>query len=101
MKLINRITILTNENLHINTGQHGGAALCAIRINRTFSAEDVDSQMLFAEGKNLPNGVEGAIAQKDINPWESNTELRKVKNLLVKLPMRWPMDGMPKSFVID
>lgn len=79
--------------LHINTGQHGGAALCAIRINRALSAEDVDSQMLFAEGKMMPNGVEGAVAQKDRNPWESNTELRKVKNLLVKLPMRWPMDA--------
>ena len=55
--------------LHINTGQQGGAAWCAIRIGKALAHEGVESRMLFAEGNTLPNGVEGAIAKEDYSSW--------------------------------
>lgn len=57
--------------LHINTAQHGGAALCAIRINKALKSAGVDTKMLFAEGDGLPQDVEGAIACKDHKTWQS------------------------------
>lgn len=51
--------------LHLNTYQEGGAAYCAVRINKALVAEGVDSKMLFAFGNEMPKGVEGAIAEKD------------------------------------
>lgn len=55
--------------LHINTSQTGGAALCARRINNALVQAGIDSRMLFAEGNNLPQGVQGAIAIKDDCQW--------------------------------
>lgn len=55
--------------LHINTGQQGGAAWCAIRINRALLQAGVESRMLFADGNTLPNDVEGAIAKVDRCCW--------------------------------
>lgn len=76
--------------LHISTGQQGGAAWCAMRISRALTAEGIDSRMLFAEGKIMPEGIEGAIASKDRNPWNSNYITRKIKNQLVKMTLSVP-----------
>lgn len=75
--------------IHLNTGQAGGAAWCAIRINKALSQIGVDSKMLFAEGESLPEGVKGAIAERDKEFWYSNPLLSKVKHLLNRMPWYW------------
>lgn len=55
--------------LHICTTLEGGAALCARRINNALEQVGIDSRMLFAEGNNLPRGIQGAIALKDDCQW--------------------------------
>ena len=75
--------------LHINTAQTGGAAWCAIRINKALQLEGVDSRMLFSGGAVLPEGVKGAIAEKDKNFWFSNRLTTKIKHLLNRMPWYW------------
>ena len=70
--------------LHINTGQAGGAALCAIRINKALVQEGIDSRMLFAEGNTMPEGVKGAIASQDRVIWNDCSVLQMIKNLLAR-----------------
>ena len=73
--------------LHINTGQMGGAAWCAIRLCKSLVQSGVDSRMLFAEGKILPDGIDGAIAYPDKHCWQSIPVLRNVLyRLLPKIP---------------
>ncbi len=67
--------------LHINTYQWGGAAWCAIRICRALSEIGIDSQMLFAEGSSMPEGIDGDIAKADRIIWNENRVLNKVRNL--------------------
>lgn len=55
--------------LHISTLQEGGAALCAQRINNALTFKGVESRMLFAIGKQLPQGIHGEIANKDRCLW--------------------------------
>ena len=76
--------------LHINTGQSGGAAWCAIRINKALVQEGIDSRMLFAEGNAMPEGVQGAIAERDEIFWNRNWILKKIRNQLAKFS--WYMD---------
>ena len=76
--------------LHINTGQNGGAAWCAIRINKALVYEGIDSRMLFAEGNKMPKGVQGAIAERDNIIWNRNWILKKIRNQLAKFS--WYMD---------
>lgn len=64
--------------LHINTGQSGGAAWCAIRISKALKAEGIDSRMLFAEGGTIHDDVDGAIAEPDRHWWFSVPVLRSV-----------------------
>lgn len=85
------LQIVRMKVLHINTTQTGGAAWCAIRINNSLVHKGVDTCMLFAEGKNMPEGVEGAIAMRDVYFWNRNWILRKIRNQLVKIP--WFMDA--------
>lgn len=78
--------------LHINTVQKGGAAWCAIRINQSLVHNGIDSRMLFAMGKDLPVGVDGAIAEPDKNWWRSVPIIRGIFNrLLLCMPffMNW------------
>ena len=76
--------------LHINTGQSGGAAWCAIRINKALMQEGIDSRMLFAEGNAMPEGIQGAIAVRDEIFWNRNWRLKKIRNQLAKFS--WYMD---------
>ena len=64
--------------LHINTAQQGGAALCARRIHEALVKAGEDSKMLFAEGSELPEGIEGAIAKKDECLWIKIPVLRSI-----------------------
>lgn len=73
--------------LHINTSQQGGAALCAMRISRALSAQGVDSRMLFAEGRTMPEGIEGDIAQPDKSCWDKNILTRIGRRVLVHTPL--------------
>lgn len=73
--------------LHINTLQHGGAALCAMRINNALKAQGIDSRMLFAEGTSLPEGISGAIAQQDKSFWDSNIIGRIIRRLFANTPL--------------
>lgn len=72
--------------LHINSYQEGGAAWCAIRISKALSQEGEDCRMLFAEGDAMPDGVDGAIALHDNSVWRSNPVLRRIHNLLLRMP---------------
>lgn len=73
--------------LHINTVQYGGAAWCAIRINHSLKQRGVESKMLFAQGKNLPEGVDGAIAKQDkIVHYRNNWLVSKIRHLMMRLP---------------
>lgn len=77
--------------LHVNSIQEGGAAWCAICINKALVQQGVDSKMLFAQGTLLPDGVEGAIAEKDaILKFRSNSLFVKFRHLLMRLP--WYMN---------
>lgn len=70
----------------------GGAAWCAIRINKALANIGVESRMLFAIGKSMPEGVEGAIAERDKEFWYSYPLLSKVKHLLNRMPWYWDME---------
>lgn len=82
--------IVRMKVLHINTLQTGGAAWCAIRINKALAHEGIDSRMLFAEGNEMPEGVQGAIAERDNIIWNRNWRLKKIRNQLAKFS--WYMD---------
>ena len=75
--------------LHINTEQMGGAAWCAIRINKALANIGIESRMLFANGESMPDGLEGAIAEQDKEFWYSNPVLGKIKHLLMRTPWYW------------
>ena len=70
--------------LHINTNQIGGAALCAMRINKALAQKGIDSRMLFAEGKTLPDGIKGSIATPDNYIWNNYRLLRFIKRILTR-----------------
>lgn len=74
--------------LHINTSTAGGgAAWCAIRINKALCKTGVQSRMLFAQGDILPNGVGGAFAYKDkIVHQRNNIVISKLRHLLMRIP---------------
>lgn len=84
--------------LHINTLQTAGAALCAMRINSALIKEGIDSRMLFAEGKSMPKGIVGAIADRDKSFWYSHPWLLRLKYLLAKLPL-WSLADKEKMEV--
>jgi len=75
--------------LHISSVQSGGAGWCAIRINKALAEEGIDSRMLFAEGNEMPEGVEGAIAKPDNNFIARHKLLSKTKHLLLHFGI-WP-----------
>lgn len=84
--------------LHINTMQTAGAALCAMRINNALIKEGIDSRMLFAEGESIPEGIVGAIAERDKSFWYSHSWLLRLKYLLAKLPL-WSLEDKEKMEV--
>lgn len=86
--------------LHINTFQEGGAALCAIRINKALMSQGIESRMLFAHGASLPKGVNGAIADKDrIVRLRSNPLFAKFRHLLMRMP--WYMNVEKRQVRLD
>lgn len=86
--------------LHLNTFQEGGAALCAIRIDKALERQGVESRMLFAQGTSLPEGVNGAIAEKDsIVKLRSNPLFAKFRHLLMRIP--WYMNVEKMQVQLD
>ncbi len=85
--------------LHLNTNQQGGAAWCAIRISKALAKAGVDSRMLFAQGEQIPEGIEGAIAKKDKSFWERNYVLRGCRWLLAQTP--WYVDYHKQQVMMD
>lgn len=86
--------------LHLNTFQEGGAALCAIRIDKALVRQGVESRMLFAQGTSLPEGVNGAIAEKDrIVKLRSNPLFAKLRHLFMRIP--WYMNVEKKQVRLD
>jgi len=77
--------------LHINTVQEGGAAWCARRINKALVQQGIESRMLFAEGNCMPNGIDGAIAEKDSYLWDKNWLLLKFRHFINRMP--WVCDA--------
>lgn len=84
--------------LHINKGQVGGASWCARRINNALVKQGIDSKMLFAEGDIMPEGINGAIANKDNSIWYTNWFTTKVKHLINRLPFYMDADKMTSVF---
>ena len=82
--------------LHINKFQSGGAALCAIRINKALVEKGIESRILFGEGNSMPEGVKGAIALPDVVFWNKNIFLRAIKKFF-KLFGIWLVD-VEKSY---
>ena len=77
--------------LHLNTFQDGGAALCAIRIDKALVRQGIESKMLFAQRTLFPEGVNGSIAEKDyIVRLRSNPLFAKFRHLLMRIP--WYMN---------
>jgi len=73
--------------LHVNSWQEGGAAWCAIRINKALVQQGVESRMLFAHGQKLPDGIDGDIAKMDVkSKMSSNPIFVKFRHLLMRLP---------------
>ncbi len=86
--------------LHLNAFQEGGAALCAIRIDKALERQGVESRMLFAQGTSLPEGVNGAIAEKDsIVKLRSNPLFAKFRHLLMRIP--WYMNVEKMQVQLD
>lgn len=73
--------------LHINTMSTAGAALCAMRINNALVKEGIDSRMLFAQGTEVPEGINGAIAEEDKDFWYRNPWILRFKYLLARTPL--------------
>jgi len=80
--------------LHINTSQVGGAALCAIRINKALVQQGIECRMLFAEGNSLPEGVEGGIAINDPISWNKHWITEKWRHLINRMPWVHDVWGM-------
>lgn len=73
--------------LHLNSLQDGGAAWCAIRINKALVQQGVESRMLFAHGQKLPEGIDGDIAKMDVKSSIcSNPIFVKFRHILMRLP---------------
>lgn len=85
--------------LHINTRQTAGAALCAMRINNALIKEGIESRMLFAEGKSMPEGIVGEIAERDTSLWYSHPWLLRLKYQLVRTPF-WDITDKEKMEVV-
>ena len=78
--------------LHINTLRDGGAAWCVFRLSKALAREGVESRVLIAEGEAMPEGVEGDIAVRDRNIWNTNRYLRSIRKRLKRMGW-WPMDA--------
>lgn len=72
--------------------QTAGAAMCAMRINNALVTEGIDSRMLFAQGTEVPKGINGAIAEEDRDILRRNPWLLHFKNLLARTPLWQKMD---------
>lgn len=73
--------------LHLNTNQLGGAALCAIRICKALEQYGTDSRMLIAEGKTMPKGIKGSIAEKDDSIWFPYRAQKLLKRIFARIPL--------------
>ena len=84
--------------LHVNSLQAGGAAWCAIRINKALVQQGVESRMLFAHGKTLPEGIDGDIARRDVKlSMCSNPIFVKFRHLLMRIPWYINVEKMQKN----
>lgn len=68
--------------LHINTGQTGGASICAMRISNALKAEGVETKMLVQAGEPHDDVF---VADKDKDFWNRNGFTLKIKHLLTRL----------------
>ena len=68
--------------VHISALTTGGAGLCSKRLHHALLNENVDSQMLVAQGEDTETV---SIAKKDSDFWYSNAIFGKVKHFLMRL----------------
>lgn len=87
--------------LHINTLQTAGAALCAIRINKALVSNGINSSMLFAQGPDMPAGIDGAIAEEDKDLWHSNKWLLRLKYMLSRSHLWKKMDKEKVEIILN
>ena len=77
--------------LHINTGQTGGASICAIRISNALRQQGVESRLLVQAGESHD---EITVAEKDRPVLDRNALLIKVKHLLTRLGLYEDEDSL-------
>lgn len=77
--------------LHINTGQTGGASICAIRISNALKREGIDSRLLVQAGESHDDI---AVAEKDEPFLNKNGFLLKIKHLLTRMGLYEDEDSL-------
>ena len=77
--------------LHLNTGQEGGAALCARRIHKALLHQGIASHMLVAKG---PSASDVTVSHPDQDWWYGNPLRGKIKHLLMRTPFFWDREKM-------
>ena len=77
--------------LHINTGQTGGASICAMRISNALKQQGIESRLLVQAGE--PHD-DITVAEKDRPFLDRNKFLIKVKHLLTRLGLYEDEDSL-------
>lgn len=78
--------------LNINTGQTGGASICAIRISNALKQQGIESRLLVQAGKTHDDIT---VAEKDKEPFLNKTPfLLKIKHLLTRLGLYEDEDSL-------
>ena len=77
--------------LHINTGQTGGASICAMRISNALKQQGVESRLLVQSGESHDDIT---VAEKDRPFLNRNGFLIKLKHLLTRLGLYEDEDSL-------
>ena len=77
--------------LHINTGQTGGASICAIRISNALKQQGIESRLLVQAGESHDDIT---VAEKDKPVLDRNNILIKIKHLLTRLGLYEDEDSL-------
>jgi len=77
--------------LHINTGQTGGASICAMRISNALRQQGVESRLLVQAGESHDEII---VAEKDRPFLDRNNILIKIKHLLTRLGLYEDEDSL-------
>lgn len=77
--------------LHINTGQTGGASICAMRISNALKQQGIESRLLVQAGESHDYIT---VAEKDRPFLDRNKFLIKVKHLLTRLGLYEDEDSL-------